>query len=143
MNDLLLMACSARKRAEPCEPIAALDRYDGVFFRVLRKWLRETTRPGPDVLIVSARYGLIDAATEIIDYDQRMTPERVAKLAPKIRLALRARLEQNDYRRIFVNVGRDYLAALDGIDELSGALWASGGIGQRAKRLKRWLEASC
>ncbi|MFB3918341.1 MAG: DUF6884 domain-containing protein [Terriglobales bacterium] len=143
MPDLLLMACSARKCPAPREPIAAVDRYDGVFFRVLRKWARQTAGNRPDVLIVSARFGLIDAQTEIPDYDRRMTTKRAAELAPEIRLALKSRLEQNGYNRIFVNVGRDYLAALDGIDDLSRASWASGGIGQRAQQLKRWLEASC
>jgi hypothetical protein len=143
MHDVLLIACSARKRMIPQKAVPALERYDGVFFRVLRKWFRETSVPGLEVLILSARYGVIDAATKIPYYDQRMTAERARELAPDIRFALTVRLEQSGYRRMLVNVGRDYVPALEGIEELSRAFWASGGIGKRAQQLKQWLEGSC
>ncbi len=142
MPRLLLMACSARKRADPQEPMAALERYDGVFFRVLRKWMRKRTAAPPDVLIISARFGLITGATPIPDYDQRINGLRAVELAPRVQSELRGRFRRNGYRRIFVNVGRDYLPTLAGVTELRSASWASGGIGQRARQMKQWLETS-
>jgi uncharacterized protein DUF6884 len=143
VRDLLLLACSASKRVWPVAPLPAIERYDGVFFRVLRKRLREhpdLTRV--DVWIISARFGLIDAATRIPCYDQRMNAQRAADLAPQVQSALRQLLQRNRYHRIFVNVGRDYLATFAGVEELKFGSWASGGIGQRAQQMKRWLEAS-
>ena len=142
-NDLLLIACSASKRQLPVTPIPAIERYDGVFVRVLRKWLRHR-KPmvAPDVLIISSRFGLIEGTTPISNYDERMTARRAEELAPTVRSVLRTHLRQKNYRRTFVNVGRDYLATFAGVDELKHASWASGGIGQRAQQMKRWLEAS-
>ncbi len=142
MCDLLLLGCSATKRSAPRRPMAALERYDGVFFRVLRKWLRCNEGVSPTVLIISARFGLIEAATSIPNYDQRMSAIRAAELAPQVQSAVREHLKRKLYRRIFVNVGQDYLATLTGIEELSSASWANGGIGQRARQMKQWLEAS-
>lgn len=143
MRDLVLLACSARKRPKPRKPFAAIERYDGVFFRVLRKWRRTlpTGRPAPDVLIVSARFGLIGADTAIPNYDLRMTPELAAELGPQVQKALRSRLTGKRYRRMFVNLGRDYLATVAGVEELKHARWATGGIGKRASQMKHWLEA--
>ena len=141
MSNLLLVACSARKRAEPTNPVPALERYDGVLFRVVRKWLRQTPSAPPDVLIISAKFGLIDSTMPIPDYDQRMTVKRATELSPQVRGGLRSILARHTYQSIFVNMGRDYLVTVAEITELSIATWAYGGIGQRAQQLKAWLEA--
>ncbi|MBV9294304.1 MAG: hypothetical protein JO145_01935 [Acidobacteriaceae bacterium] len=122
--------------------MAALDRYDGIFFRVLRKWMRAQSSDSvpTDLLIVSARFGLIDANKQIPNYDVRMTRERASELAPQIQAALRIRLRRNVYRNIFVNLGREYLATVAGLNGLQRATWAVGGIGQRARQMKQWLE---
>ena len=140
MLDLCLIACSARKRPEPPEPIAAIERYDGVFFRVLRKWLRTNSSSAPDVLIISARFGLIAADTSIPTYDQRMTKQRALELAPAVRAKLRSCLQQRSYSRVFVNLGKDYQPTVEGVEELAHAIWATGSIGKRAQQMKRWLE---
>ena len=73
---LLIVACSQRKRSDPYL-LPAIERYDGGNFRVLRKAMREGYWPqNMDVLILSAKYGLINASTFIADYDQRMNRER-------------------------------------------------------------------
>ncbi len=142
MSDLLLLACSARKRSDPRRPVAALERYDGVFFRVLRKWLRGGVIAVPDVWIISARFGLIEAGTPIPEYDQRMDARRAMELAPQVRAELQQRLERHRYQRVFVNVGRDYAPTLAGVEQLKSASWATGAIGQRAQQMKQWLEGS-
>jgi len=142
MSDLLLLACSARKRDEPSTPIPAIERYDGVFFRVLRKWLRGTIKPNLDVLIVSAQFGLIDCTTPIPDYDRRMTPGRALELASNVKADFRSFTAQRRYRRIFVNLGEDYRPAVGGVKDLDNAVWAEGAIGKRARQMKRWLEES-
>jgi hypothetical protein len=60
---LLIVSCSQRKRSE-LGPLPTLERYDGVHFRVLRKARREGYWPEKlNVLIVSARYGLLELDT--------------------------------------------------------------------------------
>ena len=75
---LLIVACSQRKRSDP-GLLPAIERYDGVNFRVLRKARREGYWPeNLDVLILSAKYGLLKPDTLIEDYDSRMTQERAS-----------------------------------------------------------------
>ena len=64
------------------EATPALYRYDGPFYQDFRSHLRERVWPPQlDVAVLSAKFGLIGALTEIEDYDQRMTSERAAQLA--------------------------------------------------------------
>ncbi len=140
MSALLLLSCSNSKRPYPAEPIPAIERYTGVFFKVLKKWQREhPTSSSLDVLIISAQFGLLAPETPIPYYDQRMTPARSAALASAIQSALQKQLINQQYHRILVNLGRDYLRALEGFDGLIGAVWTSGPIGIRARQLKSWL----
>ncbi len=44
MSRLLVLACSARKRFEACA-LPAIERYDGVNFRILKKLQREQNFP--------------------------------------------------------------------------------------------------
>jgi hypothetical protein len=140
-RSLLILGCSLRKQQLP-ELLPAIDRYDGVFFQVLKKFLRESEEKALDVLIISARFGLIEVKTPIPDYDQRMTKQRAAELAPSVIAKLRSCLHKSHYKEIFINIGKDYEATLGGIRELNGAIWAAGSIGKRASRMKKWLRSS-
>jgi hypothetical protein len=60
VNRLLILSCSQRKA--PWEgDLPALDRYDGPAFRVLRKYLRTHSDDSLAILILSAKFGLIEA----------------------------------------------------------------------------------
>ena len=60
MTRLLILSCSKAKRAD-CGLLPAIDRYDGPFFRVLRRYLRQQPADPPVVHILSAEFGLIPA----------------------------------------------------------------------------------
>ena len=143
---LLIVACSQRKRPDP-GLLPAIERYDGVTFRVLRKAKREGYWPeNLDVLILSAKYGLIDAAMPTVCYEQRMTPERAIALNAQVLEKLQSRVGQRDYVEVYVDLGRDYLPAIEGCAELFSGLrvsYAEGRIGERLKGLKSWLKAKC
>src|SRR5690348_1532694 len=143
MSALLLITCSATKRIEPSQPLRAMDRYDGVFFRILRKWIRETGGSASlKIYILSAEFGLIEADRRIPYYDRKMTAARAIRLRPDTQRKLREVFSRRSYDSIFVNVGRTYSISLNGVKEIANGTWASGGIGQRAKALKAWL-GSC
>jgi hypothetical protein len=140
---LLIVACSQRKCVTP-GVLPALERYDGVYFRVLRKARREGYWPAKlDVLIVSAKYGLLEANTPITHYDVRMTREQATRLRPLVVPPLAEWIASRTYTEIFLNMGKTYHMALDGWDvsltrDIT-VLYAKGGIGQKASQMRTWL----
>jgi cytoplasmic iron level regulating protein YaaA (DUF328/UPF0246 family) len=139
---LLILSCSRRKRPD-ADLMPALERYDGGGFRVLRKLQRTNKLPTSlDVMILSAQYGLISAATSIAWYDQKMTPQRASELRQDVSQRLRDRLAETPYTEIFMLLGETYREALDiaiFTDVKSRIIFSQGGIGQQLRQLKNWL----
>ena len=139
-GSLLILSCSARK-VESRGRLPALELYDGVSFRVLRRFLRERGwPPGLLVKVISAKHGLLDITDTLGPYEQRITPHSAARMNAKVLRELRslARVES-----VFVNLGRDYLPVVHGINAaLRGAAvtYAPGRIGQKMQAMKNWLE---
>ena len=141
---LLIVACSQRKRPDP-DLLPAVDRYDGVNFRVIKKARREGRwNPSIDVLILSARHGLIRADKPIAYYDERMTRDRGLEHRESVLATLQLILSSNAYRAVFVNVGRDYLVALSGWEQFltpgTTVKYAKGGIGSKMQAMKNWID---
>jgi hypothetical protein len=103
------------------------------------KWQKSSL----DVLILSAKYGLLTADTPIEKYDQRMTQERALQLQRIVAEELDDRLTSIRYDEVFVNLGQMYQVALALSLELPclGARvhYARGGIGEKMAQMKRWL----
>jgi hypothetical protein len=138
MKSLLILGCSATKRPDAA-PLAAIERYDGPLYRVLRGWMRETPdwRERVDVAVLSARFGLISGHSTVGDYDQRMTATRAT--------GLRRAIEEDTlfywpgpYTSVYISLGATYRLALP-----TPLPWPSqfarGGIGTRQAELKAWL----
>lgn len=138
---LLVLACSARKRID-AGLLPAIDRYDGPAFRVLRAYLADAADP-PDVLILSARHGLIPADREIPDYDQMLTPEAADALRSGALRVLGGVLTSGVYAEVAFCLGRDYRRAVAGHEEVVPAGTAvtvvGGGRGTRLRNLRAWL----
>lgn len=142
---LLLLACSERKSTQT-GLVRAIDLYDGVNYQVLHKAQRQGYYPTTlHVLIVSAKYGLLDPETLIEHYDQRMTEERAQALQQQVGAALDAVLRAHHFDEVFVNMGQSYLLAVTTSQELAylreqgRVRYASGGIGVRMMQMKNWL----
>jgi hypothetical protein len=140
---LLILACSQRKRPDP-GLLPAIERYDGVNFRVLKKARREGYWPsGLRVLILSAKYGLLEADEPIENYNLRMTRDIAGRLRDSIGIRLDEVLCETNWQNIFVNLGGDYLPAIASASELTRfgdtVVYASGGIGTRMAHLRQWL----
>ena len=140
-NYLLIISCSQRK-VETSEPLPALKRYDGPTYRTLRKAMHEGRIPkNLDVLIISAKYGLIGCQKSIDAYDERMTSVQAAKHRHVSKYRLKVLLEIRHYNQVFINLGKTYRQTLDGFHwGLLSTLEASGGIGQKTSQMKAWLE---
>lgn len=137
---LLILGCSKKKCKVPGR-VPALEIYDGGNFQVLRKYFREKGwPPGLMVKIISAKHGMIDATTLIETYDRRLDKEAAKKLNPKV-LDILTELELPP-ESVFINLGKNYLPATDGIDTLFSSdniVYAMGGIGKKMKAMKKWL----
>lgn len=137
---LLILACSKRKNGG-VSPAPALHLYDGVNYCVLRKMLLERGWPaGLQIKILSAKHGLIDGARLIEPYDQRLDKDRAAKINPKVLAELR---KLPAPRTVFVNLGQDYMPAINGLKEVfldSEISVANGPIGMKMQAMKQWLE---
>jgi hypothetical protein len=142
VNRLLILSCSQSKTGARVR-VPAIDRYDGPAFRVLRKYLREGPTDAPTVLILSAKYGLIDSTMEIPDYDRRMSRPRAAELRPTVLKGLSLVMKSKSWHSIGVCVGKVYRSALDGMDaivpENARVEILGGGQGTRLANLRRWL----
>jgi cytoplasmic iron level regulating protein YaaA (DUF328/UPF0246 family) len=138
---LLILACSQRKRRD-AGLLPAVARYDGGSYRVLRKAKRDGLWPeNLDVLILSAKYGLIEASTSIADYEQRMTQQRAKELKTQVTDVLRVYAQKN-YDEVYVDVGQDYWPAIEELADVFGdfsVIYAQGRIGQRLGSLKNWI----
>jgi len=97
-----------------------------------------------DVLILSARLGLIGADALINDYNQRMTRARAAELREAVDAALTHTLAQRGpYAATLLHLGQDYLPAIGQAMLETPACgfvsFTNGGIGVRLSQIKAWL----
>jgi hypothetical protein len=96
-----------------------------------------------DILILSAKHGLISPSRCISWYDQRMDSARSSELARQVTSRLKKTLSATQYREVLLWVGKDYLGSLTPLNA-----WeqpeviihvAHGRIGERLRQLKRWI----
>lgn len=148
-NNLLIISCSQRK-VKSSGLIPAIDLYDGPTYRTLRKFWPDGHSPlNLDVVIISAKYGLLRCQQLIESYDQRMTAERADELRPKVQAELKALIQDKRecpfslgaYDQVLINLGKTYMQTLEGFQwGLLSTLEASGGIGQKTSQMKAWLD---
>lgn len=148
---LLILGCSQRKRPDP-GLLPALERYDGPFFRVLRRYLKSRTaeqadRLLPETFILSAEYGLIRAEEQIPIYERRMTVERAEQLRPSVLSRVQELFCQDTaFRELCLCMGREYRRALAGWErwrpEDLTVFQTTGSLGTQQGQLHDWLHGS-
>lgn len=140
---LLVVGCS-RQKTRGRGKRQAIGVYDGPTFRLLRKYLSDFSNDnGSDVLIVSAKYGLIEPRQEIQPYNQLMTKERALELRPSVFARFRELLSERHYDSILVNLGRLYLPVLGDprktFQSATSLVVLDGRIGERLHQMKEWV----
>jgi hypothetical protein len=142
VDRLLILSCSQRK-ASGRGDLRAIDRYDGPAFRVLRRYLQAHPDDPLAVLILSAKFGLIESQREIPWYDERLSPASAVKLRPQVAEAAARVFRSRPWQAIGICAGREYRSALEGAAELlpPGAQVhvLAGGLGKRLSALRDWL----
>ena len=144
MTSLLIQSCSATK--EPVDtPVPAIDLYDGYFFKIIKKALRaDQFQPGLDIIIISAKHGVVEPEEKIGYYDQRMDTERAEELKKKVVNSINGKVSENGYDKVWVNLGKDYLPAIDGIQnkvDVPVEIIEGSGIGMKGKQLKHLVSS--
>lgn len=109
---LLIISCSRRKD-ESSELLPAWNRYQGGCFPTLRKISSTVGLPDDlDILIISAKYGLMtpDSVTEW--YDEKMTAERSRSLRRSVERDLIKKVRGNNYGQTLLILEPQYKECL-------------------------------
>lgn len=144
MSSLLIQSCSATKQNVE-NSVQALDLYDGYFFRIIKKAVRTNRfQPGLDIVIISAKHGVVEPDDKIEYYDQRMDTEQAQKLNADVVETIVNKATRNEYNKIWVNLGKDYRPAVDGLEAAVNVPVnhiEGDGIGMKGKQLKRLVSS--
>lgn len=127
--------------------LLAMDRYTGGVYKSIKKARREGYWPvETDILIISAKYGLISEDTPIEMYDQKMDKARAIELQKEVSSGLDLLLKERNYDQIFLNLGSIYLQSIALSSEINrlrqaGVVQeATGEIGMRLSQTKNWMK---
>ena len=140
MSSLLIMSCSKTKKH--LDNVPAMQLYDGQAYRVRKK----RTTQNLEIVIISAKYGLLRSTDIISYYDQVLTVSQAAGMRKEVSAGIMNIVSGENFRRIFINLGFPYNLAvseelIDFLDAGFNLQVASGSIGKRLHQLKVWLEA--
>lgn len=141
-KDLLILSCSQSKQASE-GLLAAIQRYNGPSFRVLRKFLQQYPTTSLDTYILSAKFGLISGQELIPDYDQKMTKIRSQELQSSVLNKLGTVVQEKSYHRLLICATQQYLSVLQGYKEIippeTAVAVATGTLGRKLSILHQWL----
>lgn len=144
MKKLLIMPPSFKRKLKP-KLLPAIERYDGVLYRILR---RNMPSKGLDILILTDNMKLV-WSSEMLPYKEPkgkrwsgFGPKRISEETVKRNLTfLKNILEQENYSEIFIALGKRLRGAVKGIETISRTKisYIQGGLGFQSHMLKTWL----
>jgi hypothetical protein len=143
---LLLLGPSYRRNLSN-EAIPAINRYDGLFVRIARKY---TEKQEVDIVLMLDDLTLVNGSTRLpyirpegVDWKSRsFSDEVISKAMGKNTAFLRKKLRNNKYSEIFLAMGKGYAQAIPDSGNLGVQVVfpATGGIGPKAVALIEWLK---
>jgi len=146
MPKLLILGPSYRRNPSP-EPLPAIERYDGLFYRMVRKYIDKLKEKDIDVIIVTEDLDVVTPETKLpykppVGESWKTLP-LIEKDPEKVKLLRNQILElakEREYEEIFVALNKHYQTLLPDLTPYSRRIIASfRGIGPKAQALKRWL----
>ena len=112
MEKKLILVSSSFGRSKYPDLLPAFDRYTGVFFRVIKKSIREGFLQNTDILIITEKYGILEP-DEMIPYEP---PEYksvhiidIDKTRQRNLKELLNYFKRREYSEIFVAAGKTYI----------------------------------
>lgn len=124
-------------------PLPAIQLYDGVLYRVLKKaflhkpYLKEQL----SINILSAKYGLISAEDLITSYDLLMTKELSNQNKSVYTASLLNLINKKEFDSIMVVMGQTYRNSIDWEQIPISYDFISGEIGIMQSKFKHWLHS--
>jgi hypothetical protein len=116
-----------------------------VFFRVLKKYLRQGELRDVDILVVTERFGIVSSEEPVPynpDFFTNVDPNAIAKLRRRNLAELQDWFSKRKYSEIYVNCGRDFMPLIEGFEKLTSAkitIAKGSGIGPKAANMKAWI----
>lgn len=92
-GNLIVAGCTRRKMATAV-PVPALELYQGTCVPQLRMRVDKHRDRRRQVLLLSAKHGLVSAERPLLPYDLPLTYDRAAELRPMVMRALMDRFEE-------------------------------------------------
>lgn len=149
MNKSLLIVSCSKKKTETPGLIPAHERYKGVVFGMIRNIKTDNEFPTGDldILIVSAKLGLLEWDERIENYDQKMDTKQAKILRQGVQDKLNSYLAGKEYNEIFINMGKVYLGTLEGFDwgQYDGKIIKATGSGNGImnSQMGKWIRGLC
>ena len=146
MAKLLILGPSYRRNPSP-EPLPAIERYDGLFYRIVRRNMDKVKEKDIDIIIIAEDLEVATPETRLpykppvgnkwrtIPPTSR-DPEKIEKLQSQILEIVKSKR----YDEIFITLNKYYQALLLDLTPYAKKIIAnSKGLGAKAKSLKEWL----
>ena len=140
------MGPSFRRRRDE-SPLPALERFDGLFFRVARKHL--SNAKDVDVLVMTDDLMLVDATTPLTYREpvgtkwggQKPSEEALERAKAVNERILEEKLKGGQYSEVFLAMGKEYAKALPNLARfgVKTVFPTGGGPGPKAQALKLWF----
>ena len=146
MAKLLILGSSYRRNPSP-EPLPAIERYDGQFYRIVRKYMDKLREKNIDVIIITED---LDVVTPEMKLPYKPpTGERWGLFQPRVKDSEKVRRLQEQileivkskrYDEIFVALNKYYRQLLPDLTPYANKVIAySKGFGEKMRYLKEWL----
>jgi hypothetical protein len=143
---LLILGPSFRRRCDE-RLLPALERFEGLFFRITRKYLNSIK--SLDVVVMADDLNLVDGSTPLAYREpvgsewgkQRFSGEVLEKARAANERFLEKKLRNGRYSEVYYAMGRRYAEALPDLAKFGVRVVfpTSGGPGPKARALKRWI----
>jgi len=146
LKGLLLIGPSYRRNKTP-GLLPAIERYDGVFYMVARKYLTEMSNI--DVLVMKDDFSLISGHAPLLytppegeNWRKRIIKKEILEEARKKNYAiLRKNIDNGKYSEVFIAMGKTHAESLPDFSQFNIKIVfpTSRGLGSKAHALKNWL----
>jgi len=147
-RSLLILGPSFRRK-KSSGSLPAIERYDGLFFRIARKYLKDIRDVDSTVMVDDL--SLVDDTAPLPNIEpegqhwgaRKISKDSVERAKVKNRDFLDKKLRKRKYSEVFISMGKDYAQALPPLNQyaLKVIFPASGGPGPKARALREWLQA--
>ena len=143
---LLVLGPSFRRRKDS-GLLSALERFDGLFFRVARKYLGSVR--DVDVVVMVDDLTLVDGDAPLAFREpegsewgkQKFSKEVLEKAKAQNEEFLKKKLKNGRYSEVYLAMGKQYAEALPDLERYGVKIVfpTSGGPGPKAQALKEWI----